>query len=63
MPPPQVGAQLWRRNGGDMLSQTLNYATPPHCVKFRDLDLTLVQVPITLVLHDHTIFLIDYSTT
>jgi len=39
----QVGAHLWRRNGAEMLSQVLNYTVAPHCIKLRDLDLTIVQ--------------------
>jgi hypothetical protein len=40
----EISAGLWRRNGQVMNDQLLNYAEPPFCRMFRDLDLLAVQV-------------------
>ena len=39
----QITAGMWRRNGIVMVHQVVNYATPPLCVRLRDLDMLLLQ--------------------
>ena len=40
----QIERHLWARNGSATAGMALNYASTPLCQKFRDLDLTLVQL-------------------
>ena len=40
----EVRVGLWRRNGHVMVDQVVNYAEPPFCRVFRDMDLLLVQL-------------------
>ena len=40
----QVTAGMWKRNGLAMVNQLLNYAAPPLCIRFRDLDLHCLQI-------------------
>ena len=49
----QVSAGLWKRNGQIMLLQLVNYASPPLCLKLRDLDLLSMQVPDAISTHLH----------
>ena len=39
----QIRAGLWKRNGGGMHDQVLNYAEPPFCRALRDADILLLQ--------------------
>lgn len=39
----QIKAGMWRRNGPSMEDQVLNYADPPFCKTFKDLDRYLLQ--------------------
>mmetsp|Transcript_14235 Transcript_14235/g.21295 ORF Transcript_14235/g.21295 Transcript_14235/m.21295 type:complete len:1890 (-) Transcript_14235:130-5799(-) len=39
----QIRSGMWRRNGQIMLDQILNYAEPPFCRIFKDLDILLIQ--------------------
>lgn len=39
----QIRGGLWRRNGGGLNDQVLNYAEPPFCRNMRDADLLLTQ--------------------
>lgn len=40
----QIERHLWARNGSATAGMALNYASTPLCQRFRDLDLTLVQL-------------------
>lgn len=39
----EVRVGMWRRNGQVMFDQMVNYAEPPFCKMFRDMDLLLLQ--------------------
>ncbi len=39
----QVKRNMWRRNGSTMYDQVMNYAEPPYCRIFRDMDALLTQ--------------------
>ena len=40
---------MWRRNGVAMISQLVNYAAPPLCVRLRDCDLIFMQACLVLM--------------
>ncbi|DAZ96356.1 TPA: LOW QUALITY PROTEIN: hypothetical protein N0F65_008006, partial [Lagenidium giganteum] len=39
----QVHSGLWVRNGNSAINHSMNYGEPPFCLRFRDLDLLLLQ--------------------
>lgn len=39
----EIRVGMWRRNGQVMFDQMVNYAEPPFCKMFRDMDLLLLQ--------------------
>ncbi|OQR81787.1 hypothetical protein THRCLA_11410 [Thraustotheca clavata] len=55
----QIQSNLWRRNGDEnMITQLFNYSALPYCVNYRDSDLFLLQIGITLLGPEHILQLI-----
>ncbi|GMF19630.1 unnamed protein product [Phytophthora lilii] len=45
----QVHSGLWVRNGMSVINHSMNYGEPPFCMRFRDLDLLLLQFSFQLL--------------
>ena len=53
----EIKIGMWRRNGQMIKDQLLNYADPPFCRSFRDLDLMLIQFMSTVT---HSNYLLNH---
>ncbi|CCI47549.1 unnamed protein product [Albugo candida] len=54
----QVHCGMWVRNGMAVMNHSMNYGEPPFCLRFRDLDLLLLQFSFQLAPTDWLLFTI-----